>query len=341
MVTAMATFRPHRWRVVVMLGAVSWPMGAHADEPPWRASETVDVATGDLEVQFRDNSQSPAVLSGVDSLVNVRDAPGFDAFDPDSRGASAGLNFEHIICGHKSPHNAFAPRHHKFELSAAPTGSATRLSRDERDDPWSMSSTMTYTVVPPHAIDIEFRCRVHDPALFGERGYAVLFFANYMNDMDQIAMHFLGKRSADEDEQWITADAPPAHADYNGGGTYRSILAAALEYDEDHNFKLNLWSYDGPRFTRPFYYGRAARGMTLVMMFDKADGDHDEIRFSLFKFKTNKVPRPALDWQYVIHHVQAGRQYGFRARLVWKAFVSPDDCLREYEQWQSGLAKGP
>jgi hypothetical protein len=37
--------------------------------------------------------------------------------------------------------------------------------------------------------------------------------------------------------------------------TYRSASASALEYDTDHNFKLNLWSYDYPRFAKPFYYG--------------------------------------------------------------------------------------
>ena len=44
---------------------------------------------------------------------------------------------------------------------------------------------------------------------------------------------------------------PPGHADYNGGGTYRHVDArAAHAYDWDHDFKLNLWSYDEPRFTR-------------------------------------------------------------------------------------------
>ena len=46
------------------------------------------------------------------------------------------------------------------------------------------------------------------------------------------------------------ADAPPGHADYNGGGTYRHVDAQALAYDAEHDFKLNLWSYDEPRLTR-------------------------------------------------------------------------------------------
>ncbi len=42
---------------------------------------------------------------------------------------------------------------------------------------------------------------------------------------------------------------------------------------------------------------------------------------------------PAWDFQYVIHQVEEGREYGFRGRLVWKKFVSAADCLREYESW--------
>jgi hypothetical protein len=71
----------------------------------------------------------PGVLGGVDSHFNEKDAPGFDAFDPDTRGASAGLNFEHIISGHRNQNNKFAPRMGKFELSALADGKSARLVR--------------------------------------------------------------------------------------------------------------------------------------------------------------------------------------------------------------------
>jgi hypothetical protein len=95
-----------------------------------------------------------------------------------------------------------------------------------------------------------------------------------------------------------------------------------------------MWSYDYPRFTRPFYYGRAAHGMVFLLMFDRMWSPRDEIRFSLFKFKTNRRPRPAWDFQYVIHSVEKDERYGFRGRLIWKKFVSPDDCEMEYQLWR-------
>jgi hypothetical protein len=129
------------------------------------------------------------------------------------------------------------------------------------------------------------------------------------------------------------ADAPKDHRDWNQGGTYRSASASDLEYDSDHNFKLNSWSYDYPRFTKPFYYGRTAKSMAFMLMFNKMYTEDDEIRFSLFKFALPRFPRPAWDFQYVIQNIQAGKEYGFKARLVWKRFVSPADCLEEYTAW--------
>jgi hypothetical protein len=308
------------------------PFGSQALEQG-KPVETLTISEGDLTVLFRDNSQSPRVLSGVDSLFH-RQTPDFDAFDPNGQGSSAGLNFEHIICGHKNPNNAFTPRSGKFSLIALPDDKSVMLVRKQEDDPWAVSSTLKYMVRKPHYIDVDFRCIPHAKSLFGKQGYAILFFANYMNDVDDVALHFRGVEGPGQQEKWIAADAPKGHADWNGGGTYRSIAAAPLEYDRDHNFKLNSWSYDWPCFTKPFYYGRAAKGMVLMLMFNKMHTDEDEIRFSLFKFKLPRRPRPAWDFQYVIRKIEEGKEYGFKARLVWKRFVSQEDCRSEYENWK-------
>ena len=77
--------------------------------------------------------------------------------------------------------------------------------------------------------------------------------------------------------------------------------------------------------------------MTLILMFDRLHAARDQIRFSLYKFKLPKHPRPAWDFQYVINKVESGAEYGFRGRLVWKKFVSAEDCLNEYERWDAAL----
>jgi hypothetical protein len=303
------------------------------------AVQSLNIERGNLSAVFRDNAQSPGLLSGVDSLFNTQDAPSFDAFDPDDRGASAGLNFEHIICGHSNQFNAFTPRGGPFKLFPQADRFSAMLVRKAEDDPWRFSSTFKYTVSEPHSIDFVFECQARDKELFGQHRYAVLFFADYMNDVTDLAIHFRGIAGAGEPEQWIRAEAPSGHPDYNHGGTYMSKPARDLEYDSNHNFKLNLWSYDYPRFTQPFYYGLATNGMTLILMFDRMHTPEDEIRFSLFKFKVRRKPRPAWDFQYVIHQVQESHSYGFRGRLVWKKFVSPEDCQEEYLRWKEKLPK--
>ena len=270
-------------------------------------------------------------------MFNIKHAAGFDAFDPDTRGASAGLNFEHIISGHENPNNKFTPRHGRYTLHKLPDGKSVMLVRRAEDCPWKVASTLEYVVNEPHYIDFTFRCTPQDASLFGSRGYAVFFFANYMNDVEDVSLHFRGHESPHGKEVWIAADAPKGHPDWNGGGNYRALTADDLAYDDDVQFRLNTWSYDWPRIAKPFYYGRAGRGMTLILMFDRLHSDRDQIRFSLYKFKLPKHPRPAWDFQYVINRVESGAEYGFRGRLVWKKFVSAEDCLNEYERWAAAL----
>ena len=298
---------------------------------------SVRLERGDLSVLFRDNSRSPQVLSGLDSLFNRKHAPKFDAYDPDTVGASAGLNFEHIISGHPSPHNKFTPRYGRYALHQLPDGKSVELVRKADDSPWNVSSTLKYTVHQPHYVDFSFRCTPRDASLFGQHGYAILFFANYMNDVQDAAIHFRGRRANDAPEEWIAADAPQGPPDWTGGGNYRAADADELKVDDDVQFRLNSWTYDWPRITQPFYFGRADHGMTLILMFDRLHTERDQIRFSLFKFKLPKHPRPAWDFQYVINQVSADVEYGFRGRLVWKKFVSAEDCLDEYQRWAGGL----
>src|SRR5262245_51895439 len=197
--------------------------------------ETLELQRGNLSVPLRDNSNSPKVLSGLDSLFNRQDAPGFDAFDPDDRGASAGLNFEHVISGHSNQFNAFTPRQGRYDLVPLGDGASAKLVRRAEDDPWALASSLRYTLSGSNAVDFEFECRAQNRELFGQRGYAVLFFANYMNDVAEVPIHFRGVTGPGAAEQWISADAPPGHADYNHGGTYRSLPASDLSYDTNHN----------------------------------------------------------------------------------------------------------
>lgn len=304
-----------------------------ASTPPDLRSREATVTAGDLSLNIVDNSYSPALLSGLQSLWSTREWPHANAFDPQSTTVGGGINFEHVISGHDDFFNRFSPRHGLYALERSSDGSSVRLTRNCEDDPWAISSVMTVTPVAPHFVDLEFRCRFHEPARFGERGYAVFFWANYMNDVEDVPMYFLGVGGPGGSEQWVAGDGQP-----RPGTTYISADAEALGFDPDHAFPLNLVSRDWPRITRPFFYGRAGYGMVFEMMFDRLHGADDEIRFSNFLYKVvRRSRRPAWDFQYVVRHIEEDREYGFKARIVWKKFVSPEDCLREFESWRQEL----
>jgi len=211
------------------------------------AVRTAHITQGQLSVTFRGNDKSPEFLSGIASLFNTHDAPGQDAIDPDTRGESAGLNFEHIISGNASANNKFSPRHGTYTLYECAGGKSVKLVRLPEDSPWSVGSTLLYTVTEPHYVDFEFRCKPTEPKLFDPHGYAIFFFANYMNDVEDVSIHFLGQSSESGPEEWIAADAPPGHPDWLMGGNYRSVNAPELACEENVEFRLNTWTYDWPR----------------------------------------------------------------------------------------------
>jgi len=302
--------------------------------------KTAKIERGELSVVFQDNSESPKPkLGGVQSLFNVKHAPGYDAYDPNSPGSSAGLNFEHIISGHEGPRNAFTPRHGRYDLYEMDDDKSVTLVRKAEDSPWKVASAMRYTVAESYYIDLEFKCTPQDAKLFGTRNQAIFFWADYMNQVKDVALHFRGIEKPGGKETWIRAEALKSeHPHWRGGGTYRHINAPPIEYDSDLKFNLNSWSYDWPRFTKPFYYGLAENGMVFIIMFDRTYSPVDQIRFSLFKFKCrDDIRKPAWDFQYVINKIESKKEYGYRARVAWKKFVSPDDCLREYEKWSAQL----
>jgi len=276
----------------------------------------VRMESGNLSMRFCDNSESPTVLSGLTTLEYTDRDRRESAFD-------SGLNLEHIISGHDHPANRFKPRAGPYRLCRAGDGDSVTLVRLRDDSPWAVSHATRLTPSAPHAVDIEFRCRVHDADRFGLRGYAVFFWANYMRRLDDIAIYFRGIDRAGGAEHWVRAASP------DGGRTYVAADAEPLEFDDDHNNRHNLVSFDYPRFTQPLLYGRCRGGMVLMLMFDRMVSVTDEIRFSHFV--------PAWDFQYVIHRVETGGRYEFRARLIWKPWVSEDDCLEEFATWRQNL----
>ena len=69
-------------------------------------------------------------------------------------------------------------------------------------------------------------------------------------------------------------------------------------------------------------------------MFDQ----RESILFAMLNFTENAegIPdthSPAWDWQYVIRKPQIDKEYGYRARAIYKAFAGRDNVKAKYENW--------
>ena len=283
--------------------------------------EVARLESGTLEFTVSDNSRSPRVLNGLESLSYLKGGERFEAF-------RTGLNLEHVFSGHRDRHNRFCARRYPYLLCREREGDSVFLVRLASQGPWSIEHVTRLTPAAPHSLDIDFRCRFLEVSRFGSRAYAGFFWANYMCKLHDGTIQFRGTADGGGEEGWIRAE-PTGGWDV---GTYRASSAGALEFDGDHNMGLNLRSFAAPRFTRPFFFSRSADNMVLMLMFDRMHTRSDEIRFSSFP--------PAVDFQYVVRDIKPERRYGFRARVSWRPWVSREDCLQEWSSWQSSEDEG-
>ena len=153
----------------------------------------------------------------------------------------------------------------------------------------------------------------------------------YANSPDDIRIHYL---SGGEWERYI----PPVHG---APGTaiapsYTDEIEEWPDY-EDPPFNWGKW-YE-KSFDEPFFYGRYQH-MVLILVFDKPD----MIRFydsptgggkSLLPGNTS--PAWDFEWNILGKNYQAGRDYTFRTRMIYKQFVSDEDVLLEVRKAQQDL----
>ena len=279
------------------------------------------LAAGDIEAVVTDNAPWPphhrGRYNGVASLTHKAEAR--NLFVP----AYAGLNIEHVLDGaetRKGPDPLFEPRlcpiqlrrinEHSVEMYQPPTSHK------------GLESAMRFTLVPPHYIDVVFECIPRRPAF--ENGYIIVFWAAYINAPPDKAIHFLGRGEGEATgERWIKA-VTPAHGKLS---THRYVGdPGPLPPVPGHPLTL-VFHFSRYRYTQPFYYGRY-HDMVYQIMFD----DPERVRFSQSP-TGGGATNPAWDWQFVVRNYQVGRLYRLRARVVYKEFVSRDDCLAEYERW--------
>ena len=282
---------------------------------------TVAMGNDELSVVLVDNSSfgenHRAGYNGIAELRHIeQDSSIFVPF-------YAGFNLEHIFGGDSLP-VLFEPRKHEMRLFRL---SERRALLYQPPTPLShVESWTVFELVEPHYIDVTFECRIHSDDFF-RHGYAGLFWASYIHAPEDKKIYFLGHEKGADSTRWIAAFSEK----HGVKSTHRWARDTTLVYFAP-NFNATLASHFSDYvFEYPFYFGRF-HNMVLAYMFDPPEG----IRFSQSPTGGGKT-NPAWDFQFIIPHFKPGEIYSFRARIVYKPFVSMEDVRREYEKWVDAL----
>ncbi len=279
---------------------------------------TATVEGGNLRAVFADNQAfAPDHRAGYNGIAELyHTAQDSTLFVP----AFAGFNLEHIFSG-DSLEEFFEPRVHPMSLYKK---NDFEVLLYQKTTPVSGVESITeFKLVPPHYIDVTFRCVLHDDSYF-RHNYAGFFWASYIHQPSDKKIYFKGVREGQTKEEWVSAFSE----EHGYKSTHRDI-------NDDLNlyfipgFRARLASnFSDYRFSEPIYYGRF-HNMALAFFFDS-----DEIiRFTQSPTGGGKL-NPAWDFQYIISHPVTGKEYSFKARLVYKPFQSNADIVKEYEQWK-------
>lgn len=300
-----------------------------------------ELASGKIEGRLLDNeANEDRQGSGFNPLLHA-DFPGENVF----RGDGVGLNFEHIFNGVAADRNRsmFTPRKDPCAIDRI-SGAAATLRWPAEGSAWGMECEMRYAFNGEQCVDIEFRCtptRADFPL-----GYVALMWASYMNHARDRKIHFYGRNG--ETEGWVTFGEDTS--DGFETGTVSQFGTPDLPYEAGAE-TLNIIEHPAKKFLLPCYYGLLDGDgdpateddtMAYIMMFDQGT----PIRFAMWNFIRNAAGEPdphspAWDWQFVIHNPQAGKSYGYRARVMIKPFVDAEDVRLEYDRWASRLYMRP
>lgn len=284
---------------------------------------SVTLKAGDLTAVVGDNAGDGGRRPGYNGLWSLthRTRPGASLF------AIAGLNFEHIFDGEKDQLNLggdrnvfFEPRRHPMELR--PVSDVEAELYQSPTPTYFLESWTRFRLSAPHAIDVHFRCKPHQHAF--RHGYVGLFWASYMNAPENKSIYF---KSPGGWRQFCSQE-------HNNQSTVRHV---------DDRLELKFIDVPGTclyrnfsplRYTEPFYYGWIGTTHVFVLMFESSQG----IRFA-HSPSGGGAENPAWDFQYTIPSYDVLREYGFRARAIYRERCSREEIEDEVRAWRASLPK--
>lgn len=285
----------------------------------YEAQNILTIEKGHLKAIFVDNTEiKPHHRAGYNGIAQIYHREQDSAvFVP----AFAGFNLEHIFGG-DSLHELFEPRKHPMTLYRK---SDVEVLLYQAPTPLSGVESLTaFKVVSPHYIDIAFECILHSEDFF-THDYAGFFWASYIRNPSDKKIYFRGVPENERGSpEWIGGWSE----EHGVASTHRGI---ADDHDfffaDDFNARLAN-HFSAYRYMEPYFFGRY-KNMVLGFLFD-AD---EVIRFSQSPNGGGRGQNPAWDFQYLIPSPRTGKKYSFKARIIYKPFISENDMAEEYKKW--------
>ncbi len=243
----------------------------------------------------------------------------------------AGINYEHIHDGKNRDRKIlFEPRNlpmelriihkHAVELYQAPAGN------------YQLESCQRYELLENGTLQMTYECTPRAKTF--ENGYIGLFWASYINQPEDMAIHFPGYENL-EDKSNQNLPSPkmvravtPQHGVL---ATHRGKLDHR-QFKHDADFPLSLvFGHSKHRFHEPWYYG-VSHGMGFAQIFREAD----HMRLTQSPSGGGKG-NPAWDFQYFIPEYKVGKTYRFVMRAVYHPIDKQSEFLDRIEKEYSEL----
>lgn len=203
----------------------------------------------------------------------------------------------------------------------------TKISENEAElhqpptPTFHLESWTRFKLVAPHYIDMVFRCKPHQHVF--TNGYIGLFWASYIDAPENKSIYFR------DDKGWLQFCTQM----HNDESTVLHVNdKTPLKFAPDTRPTL-FKSLSPLRFSDPLYYGLFGSHQ-YILMFDRTDG----IRFS-HSPSGGGPDNPAWDWQFIIPDYDVAKEYGYRARVVYRECCSRDEVLDEYKKWRATFGR--
>lgn len=276
-----------------------------------------------VDNQAIDLPELPGHRGGYNGVASLKhDQREVNLFVP----AVAGLNFEHIHDGtaerlkekfepRKFPMQLRIINEYTVELYQPPTGN------------WKLESCGRYELLPDGTIEYTFECI---PRAGGySKGFIGLFWASYIQQPEDKAIHFRGRvKDSTDTVTWIKGITPQ-----HGVDSTHPPAGYPHDIQIDDDFPLTLVGHPSQyEHTDAWYFG-VSHSIAFVQMFRP-----DDQIWMAQSPSGGGNGNPAWDFQWFIPDYQIGQAYGFKMRASYLPFESREQIERATKMHRDALA---